>query len=135
MLCFKSKAPHFKMHFFSLSIVLNYVVFKLQYVFVHSISHNFRQINLPKQTCDPYLLASYYSCGHLSCRAIRTTLCSVCCFPAAWRERRIHVPCSAPSESLEVLLGRVGRRRKTSLFTESTFLRLNVPAPELGILL
>lgn len=32
-------------------------------------------------------------------------------------------------------LGRVGRRRKTSLFTENTFLRLNVPAPELGILL
>lgn len=134
MLCFKSKAPHFKMHFFSLSIVLKYVVFKLQYVFVHSITHNYRPTNLPKQTCDPYLLASYYSCGHLSCRAIRTTLCSVCCFSAACRERRIRVPRCAPRESVEVL-GKVGRRRKTSLFTESTSRSLNVPAPELGILL
>lgn len=133
MLCFKSKAPHFKMHFFSLSIVLKYVVFKLQYVFVHSINHNYRPINLPKQTCDPYFLASYYSCGHLSCQAIRTTVQCVLLFSCLEGEEKLCT--SLCPQGVSGSFGRVGRRRKTSLFTENTFLRLNVPAPELGILL
>lgn len=41
---FQSKAPHFKMHFFSPLIVLKYVVFELQYVFVDSVDHNYRPI-------------------------------------------------------------------------------------------
>lgn len=121
MLSFKSKAPHFKMHFFSPSIVLKYVVFKLQYVFVHLviiIGQYFIQKERTKQTCDPYLLACYYSHRHPSCRAIRRTLCSERCFSAAWWEWRTDVSSSAPWESVEVLRRFAGwglQQAKTSL--------------------
>lgn len=62
MLSFKSKAPHFKMHFFSLLIVLKSVVFKPRYVFVHSIiatGQHFVQKERSEQTREPHLLASH----------------------------------------------------------------------------
>lgn len=55
-----------------------------------------------------YLLASSYSCGHPSCRAIRTSLCSVFCFSAAWRGWRVSVPNTDSTESVEVSTGFVG---------------------------